>query len=588
MAEHPHPSLGDSHQHDALPTKTSFRVLELLLGEDDDPISCILRLAEWVDLPAYEAISYAWGDPKARVPVIVDGKWLNVTVNLQTALRHLRYRDRPRLLWVDAICINQTDIPERGHQVAQMRKIYEKAAVVLIWVGHDTADHQAKVAVDSIITISDFLCRKLGIPVSELASVDNLYQEIMGKARDVLPLPNECDFSSDAMWKSLVWFYKHPYFTRVWAIQEVNANTKRLVHCGEEKVLWDRVGLVACYLTMETTFSRAFGFTDAYCWWAATMTTDLVQPKNFLLMLYLASNFSSLDPRDVIYGLWGMMQIDKGGELLEPDYAKSVTEVYRDSAEAALVNFDNTDVTLYVQGTEDPSWVPRWNVPMLFRNPFRFGKPLPWRPAGNTSPIWDICKETNILSLTGFITNPIEFVESYNENYFGNRILKTMRRSLSHVPFTVHQLAAVATSVSFGLNEKSEPEEDEKNVHLLTLRFVAYLKTALEDDEEDTFSAYVPAELAKDSQGADGSLFGKPVWDFTYPESSFFITQDKLMGCSISRAEPGDVVFVAKGCTFPLVLRPDGEEFRIRGFAYVGGLMRGEKKASDVRVVRLR
>ena len=161
-----------------------------------------------------------------------------------------------------------------------MRKIYQNAKTVLIWVGPDTEDHQARVAIDSIITISDFLCQKLRVPVSDLNSVDNLYQEIIAKALDILPVPNECDFSTEAMWTSLLWFYKHPYFTRVWAIQEVNANRERYVHCGLEKVLWDRVSLVTCYITMETAFSKAFGFTDAYYWWAATVTTDLVQPKN--------------------------------------------------------------------------------------------------------------------------------------------------------------------------------------------------------------------------------------------------------------------------------------------------------------------
>lgn len=494
--------------------------------------------------------------------------------------------------------INQTDIPERGMQVTQMQKIYQKAKTVLIWVGPDSEDHQARVAIDSIITVSDFLSEKLRIPVPDLGSVDNLYQEVMVKARDILPVPNECDFSSEALWKSLLWFYKHQYFTRVWAIQEVNANKDRLVHCGLEKVMWDRVSLVACYITMETAFSKAFGFTNAHCWCAATVTTDLVQPRNWLLMLYLASNYFSLDPRDVIYGLRGMMKIDKGAELLKPDYTKSVDEVYRDTVEAAFVNFDTTDILLYVKGTENPSWVPRWEIPMLFRNPFRFGKPLPWRPAGETSPVWNIDKKLNILSLSGFIIGSIKFVEPYNESCFRNemtesdegrkalkevwqRILKTMRNSQLHVPFTTEELTAAATSFSFGLNEKSDPG----NEHLLVQRFVAYLKIVL---DEEVYNTYIPADVSEDSENADGRLFGKPVWDFEYPESSFFITENKFMGCSISPTRPGDVVYVALGSTYPLVLRPDGEEFRIRGFAYVHGLMYAEKKNLDVQVLKIR
>ncbi|KAE9375043.1 hypothetical protein N431DRAFT_406149 [Stipitochalara longipes BDJ] len=594
MAEYPE----EPYEHEALPTKTSFRVLELLPGVGGDPISCLLRSVHWADLPVYEAISYAWGDPMARAPVIVDGKVLEVTLNLQTALKHFRYHDRSRVLWADAICINQTNIPERGYQVTQMRKIYQKAKAVLIWVGPDSEDQQAGVAIYSINIISDFLCQKLGIPVSDLYLVDNLYQEIMATSRDVLPMPSECDFSTKAMWTSLLWFYKHPYFTRVWAIQEVNANKERLLHCGLEKVLWDRVSLVACYITMETAFSKAFGFTNAYCWWAATVTTDLVQPKNWLLMLYLASNFFSLDPRDVIYGLRGMMDLGKGAKLLEPDYSKSTAEVYRDSVEAALVNFDTTDVLLYVQGTEDPSWVPRWDIPMLFRNPFRFGKPLPWRPAGETGPIWSIDKKLSILSLSGFVIGPIKSVEPYNESCFGNamtesdegrkilkevwkRILETMRKSHLRVPFNADELTAAATSFSFGLDEKSNPA----NEHLLLQRFVAYLKMAL---DEDIYNTYIPADVSEDSKTADGRLFGKPVWDFNYPESSFFVTEDKFMGCSISSIKSGDVVYVARGSTYPLILRPDGEEFRIRGFAYVHGLMHAEKKDSEVQVLKIR
>ena len=324
------------------------------------------------------------------------------------------------------LSINQSNIPERGHQVRQMRKIYQNAKTVLIWLGPDTQEHQAEVAIDSILTISDFLCQKLGVSVSDLSSINDVYQEVVFKNRDYLPLPSECKFSTDAMWKSLIWFYSHSYFTRVWAIQEVNANKERLLHYGHEKIEWDRVDLVAGYIIMETAFSKSFDFTSVYCRWAAAMTTELIrQPKNWLFMLYLASNFSSMDPRDKIYGLLGLMNLSDGAGLQDPDYNKSTVEVYRDSVEAAFVNFQNTDVLLYITGHENPSWIPRWDRPMLFRNPFRFGKALPWKPAGETKPIWNTDKKLNVLSLSGFVVDPIKYVESYNESFFGNAMTKS-------------------------------------------------------------------------------------------------------------------------------------------------------------------
>lgn len=85
-----------------------------------------------------------------------------------------------------------------------------------------------------------------------------------------------------------------------------------------------------------------------------------------------------------------MMKLPKDGHLLGPDYSKSTLEVYRDSVEAAFVNFEKADVLSCVARKEDPSWTPRWNISMIFRNPFRFGKPMSWKPTGDTKPTWSI------------------------------------------------------------------------------------------------------------------------------------------------------------------------------------------------------
>lgn len=161
--------------------------------------------------------------------------------------------------------INQPNIPERGRQVKQMRKIYENAKIILSWLGPDTQERQAVAAIDSIHTISSFLCQKLGVSISDLRSMNNIYQELISKNRACLPLPSECEFSTDATWKSLIWFYSHSYFTRVWVIQEMGANNERLIHCGREKIEWELVDLVAGYIIMEPAFSKRFGFVDTYC-----------------------------------------------------------------------------------------------------------------------------------------------------------------------------------------------------------------------------------------------------------------------------------------------------------------------------------
>lgn len=64
-----------------------IRILTLRAGEVTDAIVCSLRVAVLDERPAYEALSYAWGDPGVTETICVDGVEVDVTVNLESALR---------------------------------------------------------------------------------------------------------------------------------------------------------------------------------------------------------------------------------------------------------------------------------------------------------------------------------------------------------------------------------------------------------------------------------------------------------------------------------------------------------------------
>ena len=164
------------------------------------------------------------------------------------------------------ISINQSNISERSDQVSHMKNIYEKSEKVLIWLGPDSEKRDAEKAVKSIVQISDYLCETLGCSLAELHTKSNVYREILYENRNRLPLPNECGFTTEATWGPLAWFYSQPYFTRVWVMQEINANKSRAVHCGLQTVEWERVELVAGYIILEPIFSSKFGFTTTHCW----------------------------------------------------------------------------------------------------------------------------------------------------------------------------------------------------------------------------------------------------------------------------------------------------------------------------------
>jgi hypothetical protein len=118
----------------------SIRLVCLLPSRNEvDPIHCDLvhySLSENSGTShLYEALSYVWGDTDETEAIIVHGHSFNVTQNLHAALRHLRNRSFQRILWIDAICINQKDDNEKEIQIRFMAEIYGQADRVIIWLG---------------------------------------------------------------------------------------------------------------------------------------------------------------------------------------------------------------------------------------------------------------------------------------------------------------------------------------------------------------------------------------------------------------------------------------------------------------------
>lgn len=129
-----------SHLYDVVPIDTSkreIRLIELLPGQDDDVINCIFHCRRLED-EAFEfaALSYTWGEQTtATCTIYIDGREFNARHNLWLFLKQERQNGIPRLLWIDAICIDQTRVMERNHQVGLMRDIYSKV-ILLAWTGY--------------------------------------------------------------------------------------------------------------------------------------------------------------------------------------------------------------------------------------------------------------------------------------------------------------------------------------------------------------------------------------------------------------------------------------------------------------------
>lgn len=115
-------------------TQPSIRIMRVLPNLSPEGfVQCALTHGSTAD--KYTCLSYTWGDESTACPIFIDGQLFFVRQNLHNFLRVVREKYPLRLFWIDAVCIDQSSIAERNHQVAQMGAIYTAAVHVIIWLG---------------------------------------------------------------------------------------------------------------------------------------------------------------------------------------------------------------------------------------------------------------------------------------------------------------------------------------------------------------------------------------------------------------------------------------------------------------------
>lgn len=142
----------ENYQYSPLPTiDKTIRLLRIPPADDiADPLVCQMHHVRLIDKPKYVALSYTWGSPVFDHHIICDGRRLAITAHLDAALRKFRITTW-WMLWVDALCIDQTNIPERNYQVSIMKHTYDQATTTFVYLGE--ACLQDQVALQLMCTL---------------------------------------------------------------------------------------------------------------------------------------------------------------------------------------------------------------------------------------------------------------------------------------------------------------------------------------------------------------------------------------------------------------------------------------------------
>ena len=347
----------------------------------------------------YEALSYAWEGQTPDRTVLCQGRRLLVTANCEAAMRQLRRRTRARLLWIDAICIDQTSVQDKSRQVQRMGDIYQQAQRVVVWLGEGSPDilrlfrnlrlfsHLKKIP---WYPLTRRLQRKLAVKIDQMQKLD---------AKQIAQLPRQGMFVIVPDDRVLSEVFARSWFTRMWTLQEVALASSCIVckrpgnngsplasyltadtfsfphiqvHCGEAVLPWRVLSGLDSYFLSAGKERRADAPVGIHREIARRIGEVRKQqfgadPERRLAQILNSARTKHVtEPRDRIYALHGIFGA-LGVHLPPPDYGKSVWEVFRDAVVMVMQTDQAFTILEQVCGPPSdpgsPSWVPNLNNP---------------------------------------------------------------------------------------------------------------------------------------------------------------------------------------------------------------------------------
>jgi len=616
------------------PNNREFRLLHIL-PEDDaasednsstGSVRCTVSHASLDNAPEYDALSYTWGDASTQTTIVVDGAKFQATPNLEVGLRHLRKKDEIVTLWVDALCINQSDISEKNFQLKQMREIYVQAKSVIAWLGpsyegseqamkwiEDYGERSHHLKIGSIggprlITLLDALDGR------NAPSDEPINEEAMIFAADLREQLSPANSWHADLIMALLKLFKRAYWNRIWIVQELASASSLNFVCGRDtasdnavhdalrslrnftqyqNLKWNR-------MVQETHFVKPSGVSLTQI--NTSRPINLLKfrrathPAPLIHLMRTFRFFSSTDPRDKVFALLG---ISRDADLLglRADYNKTCEQVYADAARR-LIHAGYLDILGLVQYPKSvpglQSWVPNlsrihYRAPLQQRSLERKGPPGSTRLepkffASATQEKILLRRENTMapdtsLSLHGVRVGKIEQVGLHWENEGGVGIwLHELQRlsqlggfadddleAAKHRAHAIWRAAVADQEIRQGVVKPRLADEK------VVTAYEAFRKTDLKEvDEkalEDVGLSYYCEWLQSVSKGR------RPL-----------LGEGGYLGIGPSETEPGDFVFVLLGSDLPFIMRKESdtsEKMQLIGEAYLYGIMDGEVMEKD-------
>lgn len=366
----------------------------------------------------FEALSYTWGSGTKCASIVVQGDTvakLAVTRSLSEALQHLRDSTQSRMMWIDAICLNQEDKVEKGLQLPRMRDIYRLAYRVVVWLGSGLNQKDKVKKAHKFPRMRDiyrlayriFVWLGLDSENSELGRhwerdrvlslVFNELEyiaaqvEVSEDGTSLWPAPNATEkdwYWSDDLRESASQDYQltldglkqlllSQWFRRLWVVQEIQLANKRpgpIMQCGSHTISLSKFHRAVTCLGMKTAkrnnyLRKTARDTLKMLEWPVLNATRLLHPMsgvNHKIILGLNWNRKCHDDRDRVYGLLGLTS-RQFSDQIPVRYDNPTADVYKDYFLRHSRLAGRLDLLIDHQSTHGnmvkfPTWVPDWSA----------------------------------------------------------------------------------------------------------------------------------------------------------------------------------------------------------------------------------
>jgi len=594
---------------------------------------------KWGD---FAALSYVWGSEADVRSIVLNGIETAVTVNLEIALRAMdctgQYTGGFKL-WIDAICINQTDEEEQAAQVARMRDIYSGAWGVVAWLG-EAGDYSGE-ALDLLETLASMADENKQRPFGELQ------------------LPSSFFFGN--RFTGLNTLMERPYWTRLWVVQEVVLGASATVlRCGDRQMDWRTfcsaidvlfradMWLIKDHLRRsELERRREDGVARPWTTlWLHLVHKDLRILSRYLeenderrlglrRLLDIATSSRCRDRRDKVFALLGMMD-PQVARSLSHDYTTSSAVLFALVTRAFIMQSNNLEALREGNpwsGSGAPSWAADWT----WKGRLRYSRPdIPiwgfwqvsydsyepgaqsaeglYRAAGDL-PVQFSFPSPRLLSCKGFVLDRVRGLGAVGRGYWEWDDSQVVQYPLWRSAYGGYDETAAAVCRTLlldrlGVNRRAEPRHIAilnlpKNFEMALPQFERlgwawmssqesyYFRYSGWRETHDNFGMGVGRRLVDYffdtiEDGAEEKDYAEAygAFDRTCKGRRFMLTErgymgwapDNILGNSDQQTRRGDLVCIVPGCSVPLVLRPSssGDRYQVVGEAYVEGFMDGE------------